>query len=191
MKISNEVVTAMNAIQDTAWVIDMTIVEAVEFALEKGEPIEGLIDEAIGSRRDIAIQGNARRAITLAKELQDEEAIYFPHVMDHRSRVYPTSETLTPQAAGPIKAMLKFPDEPLTEDGAQWLAAHVAAMYGHGEEKKSMEERKAWAKKKRSTIIAIAEDWKSTYDFWKKADEPFQFLSGAIELGKFMKEEKS
>ena len=187
MKYSQASIEALNAIDATPWVINRTIVEAVRFALSKGEPIAGLIDTTPGSKRDIAIQGQARRALSIADDIDDGDLLYFPHTFDHRSRVYPQPEVLNPQAAGPIKAMLTFPSEPLTQDGAMWLKRHCASMYGL--DKLGMKERQQWSDDNRDIIIAISDDYQATYDFWKEASEPFQFLEAALQLGQFMKEE--
>jgi DNA-directed RNA polymerase len=67
----------------------------------------------------------------VAEKFSPFEALYFPHVMDWRGRVYPVPATLSPQGDDASKALLEFATgKPLGDNGAYWLAVHGANCFG-------------------------------------------------------------
>ncbi len=85
-------------------------------------------------RANLAV--NSQR-ISMSKKLEvadmfkDYDAIYFPHCLDWRGRLYPVPLFVNPQGDDSAKALLEFSKgKRLGEQGACWLAIHGANLWG-------------------------------------------------------------
>jgi len=118
----------------------------------------------------------------IAGRFVDEEAIYFPHYLDFRGRVYPMAAYLTPQSDDIGRGLLEFAEgKPLGEGGAFWLAAHIAGVWGV--DKVTFEERVAWVQEHEEEIMASALDPHENR-FWTTADDgrkPWQGLAACFD----------
>lgn len=126
----------------------------------------------------------ARIALTqqlyIGRRFLDERAIYFPHFVDFRGRIYPFASFVNPQADDTGKALLEFAEgKPLGEDGAFWLAVHIAGLWGI--DKVSFDDRVKWVMENEEKILACVIDPHADDAFWHEADKPFQALAAAIE----------
>ena len=122
------------------------------------------------------------RQLAVAEEFMEEPVIYFPHTLDFRGRAYPLPQDLNPQGSDFAKSLLTFADsKPLGPDGFRWLSYHVAACYGM--DKVSRPAQIEWVNEFMDNLSDVASDpFGVGYEFWCKAEEPWQFLAGAIEL---------
>lgn len=100
-----------------------------------------------------------------AERLTDEPELYFPHRCDFRGRMYPMAHGLHVQGSDLRRALLEFAHgKPISRtDGVrgglssvEWLAAHVAGVYGKG--KLPFDERIAWTFDNENLIRRIADD---------------------------------
>lgn len=120
------------------------------------------------------------RALGLAETYRDYSAIYFPHFVDFRGRIYPLSQDLHPQGDGLSRALLKFArGKALGKGGAYWLAVHVANTFGN--DKLSFAERVEWVVENEVDIIATATNPHETTAYWSTADDPWPFLAACRE----------
>ncbi len=71
--------------------------------------------------------------LSVATELRDRPAIYFPHTKDFRHRIYPAvTRGPNPQGSDISKSLLMFAEgKPLGEDGLFWLYIRAANCYGY------------------------------------------------------------
>jgi DNA-directed RNA polymerase len=138
-------------------------------------------NEALKSRR---IQ--ASKLIEIAESYRDDEALYFPHQLDFRGRVYAVPMFLQPQGPDTARALLEFAEgQPIeTEEARAWLAIHGANCYGI--DKVSFEDRVKWVAENKDAILRSAADPMAT-NFWKDADKPWQFLAFCFEWDAFFK----
>jgi DNA-directed RNA polymerase len=91
----------------------------------------------------------------IAERFADFEAIYFPHVLDWRGRMYPVPAHLNPQVEDSGKALLEFANgAALGDDGAFWLAVHGANSYGV--DKVPFDQRVEWVEKNQDAILDSA-----------------------------------
>jgi len=149
---------------------------AEEFKVWKRARAEVYEENARGTSRRLA----AAQKIALAMKFKDEEAIYFPHNLDFRGRVYPIPSILTPQGDDQAKALLTLAEGvPLGEDGAFWLAVHVANCFGV--DKVAFSERVAWVKKNEEMVLDSALNPLDGQRAWADADSPFCALAACIE----------
>lgn len=120
------------------------------------------------------------KLLHIARMFRDEEAIYFPHQMDFRGRVYAVPLFLHPQGSDSCRALLTFANAvPIgDEEGARWLAIHGTGMFGF--DKVSLDDRVQWVLDHERDILASAEDPISNR-FWTEADKPWQFLAFCFE----------
>ena len=123
----------------------------------------------------------ALRAVMVAEEFAKYDCIYFPHSIDWRGRAYPIPQDLHPQGPDMVKAMLRFGEgKPLGERGLVWLECHVASSYGL--DKQDRLTQQMWVQENWADLNCLAVDPWSVLEFWMAAEEPWQFLAGAVEL---------
>ncbi|RVP50034.1 DNA-directed RNA polymerase [Sinorhizobium medicae] len=202
------VYAGLNAIQRTAWQVNPQVLDVMQQIVaarsdigdmvsgrdidlpEKPDDIETNEDALrewkwkardvhsanIQLRRDRLQQ---QQLLDLAQRFRTEPAIYFPHNLDFRGRVYPVPQTLHPQGSDPVKALLRFSEgKPLGEDGARWLAIHGANTFGV--DKVPFDVRVAWVKEHGADILDCAEDPLGDL-WWTEADKPWCFLAFCFE----------
>jgi len=124
-------------------------------------------------------------AIQLAEQFRVYPAIYFPHNLDFRGRVYPICSGLQPQGSDLQRGLLQFGDaKPLGPEGAFWLAVHGANCLGEFDgnkfSKETFDNRYSWVRANDAAIRAVAED-PLQHTWWGDAEEPFQFLAFCFE----------
>lgn len=201
---------AINRIQSTAWKINRPILEAIRAVWQGGGTLGDLplrddgplpnrpagFDDDEEVRKDwkrkvAAVHAtNARQKgkrlalmqkLWVAEKLADFPAIYFPHSMDWRGRVYPIpAGGPSPQGDDIGKALLAFASGlPLGSSGARWLAIHVANLFGV--DKVSFEDRIRWVEENEAAILDSATQPLDGQRFWTKADKPWQALAACLE----------
>ena len=128
-----------------------------------------------GKRLSVAQQ------LWVARKLMDFPAIYYPHELDWRGRVYPVPQAGPhPQAGDAGRALLEFATgKPLGTIGGRWLAIHVANVFGV--DKVSFDERVAWVEKNGSAILDSARDPLDGRRFWATAEKPWAALAACFE----------
>lgn len=116
----------------------------------------------------------------IAESLRDRDAIYFPHFLDFRGRVYPMPQDLNPQGDDVSRALLQFAEgKPLGKRGIYWLAIRLANTFGM--DKMTMAERVDWVATNHDLIVDSAERPLDGRRFWAEADDPWSFLVTARE----------
>jgi len=209
-----DVYAAINAIQSTAWMVEKRTLEVAEAVVERRLDIGVLppmeMEPLPTKPIDIATNVEARtswkhvarvihdrnersgskklltlRQLALSREFADYEAIYFPHSLDFRGRLYPIPADLNPQESDLARAMLVFATgKPLTNERAVgWFAIHGCNMWG--EDKLPLDERVNWAYQNSEKIFASAADPLADL-WWTDAAEPWCFLTWAFEWRDFM-----
>lgn len=212
-----EVFEAVNNIQSVPWRINRTVLDVMRQVWDGGGSLGGLprrddlelppkpenIDtdeEALKKWKAEAAQVYTQNAQLLSKRLAisqrlwiaqkfvDEEAIYFPHDLDFRGRIYPIPVGGPhPQGDDSGKALLEFSEGmPLGEDGPGWLAVHVANLFGI--DKVPFEERVDWVMQHTDQILDSAENPLDGARFWTTADSPYCALAACIEWAGYCRE---
>lgn len=105
--------------------------------------------------------------------------IFFPLTCDFRGRIYTQPSFLTYQGCDAGKAMLQFAfGKPVSTPGARkWLKVQGANSWGV---KGTFDERCRWIDENASRILAAAKD-PIEDEWWRQADEPWQFLAFCID----------
>jgi len=123
---------------------------------------------------------SAANKIALAARFAPEAAIFFPHSLDFRGRVYPIPGTLNPQGDDQTKALLVFAEGKLLgKEGARWLAIHLANVFGV--DKVPFEARVKWVQDNEDAILDSALDPLDGQRFWTTADSPWCALAACFE----------
>ncbi|QOC54737.1 DNA-directed RNA polymerase [Aeromonas phage T7-Ah] len=208
-----EVYEAVNTIQNTAWKVNTDVLAVANMIvnwdncpvedipslnpLEKPERIEGMDENeellrkwkraaAAIYRKEKARQS---RRISLefilgqANKFSEYGAIWFPHNLDWRGRVYAVP-MFNPQGNDMTKGLLTFAEGvEIGSEGAYWLAVHGANCAGV--DKVSLDERVQWVKDNETMIIESA---KAPLDctWWAEQDSPFCFLAFCFEWAAFV-----
>ena len=208
------VYTAINAAQATRWRINRDVWQVLATLKATGGHIPGaeVQDVEMPTKpEDIKTNREARKAYTIAtreahkerakvlgeqqwlasvmsvaQRMEEHEAIYFPHSLDFRGRLYPIPPYVNPQGPDLARSLLQFADaHPVGEDGAKWIAIHLANTYGEtpgGQKvsKMTLEERAQWVEDNSAVICAVAAD-PLVERWWQGAEEPWQCLAACFE----------
>lgn len=208
---------AVNAVQETAWKINAPVLAVMREIWDSGgvlgdlparnpqpippRPADYEINEEAASRwkreasdiHDLNAKNVSKRLalsqrLWVATKFADEEAIYFPHSLDFRGRVYPLATGGPhPQGDDVAKALLTFAKgEPITDGGAHWLAVHLAGLFGI--DKVPFNERVDWVIAHEHLILDSAADPLDGQRFWASADSPFMALAACMEWAGYVRE---
>ena len=120
--------------------------------------------------------------LTQAERYILEPAIWFPHMLDFRTRTYPIPATSPTHHGDDIsRSMLLFSRRvPLTDRGRWWIHVQAANMYGCN--KVPFDDRYRWTLSQMEMVRAIANNPLDTIDLWSRAEEPGQFLANCMAL---------
>ncbi|WNH52462.1 DNA-directed RNA polymerase [Stenotrophomonas oahuensis] len=117
----------------------------------------------------------------VADRFAPEEAIYFPHSLDFRGRVYPFAAYLNPQGDDVAKGLLQFAEgKPLGARGAYWLKVHIANLFGV--DKVSFADRIKWVEENADKLLDSGLDPRDGERFWETADSPVSALAACMEF---------
>lgn len=173
---------SINVIQQTAWRVHSELLSIAQVAFEGGMDVSCFpFDYGVDRLKRVSIRVGASTVLNLADEFKEHKAIYFPHNMDWRGRVYPMVDGLSPQGSKLSKALLSFAEGKRLPEGAEnFLAIHIANEFG--EDKLSLADRVAWVFENENTIIDVANNpFGRNRPFWTNADSPWGFLRGCLE----------
>lgn len=205
-----EVYRAVNNVQNVPWRVNRRVLEVMRQVWDGGGSLGGLprrddlpppprpLDadenpEALKAWKAAAAEVHDRNAHLLSKRLAmsqrlwmaqkfgDEEAIWFPHELDFRGRIYPIPlGGPNPQGDDAAKALLEFSNGmPLGDSGPGWLAIHIANLFGV--DKVPFEERVDWVMAHHDEIMDSAENPLDGHRFWTTADSPYSALAACFE----------
>ena len=173
---------SINIIQQTAWSVHTGLLSIAQAAFDDGMDIDGLPFNYKDKRdKRTSVRVSATTVLGLADEFKEYDAIYFPHSMDWRGRVYPMVDGLSPQGSKLSKALLSFSEgKCISEEAESFLAIHIANEFG--EDKLSLSGRVEWVYDNEEMILSVADDpFGPNKDFWINADSPWGFLRGCLE----------
>ena len=206
---SPEILAAVNYIQSVPWRIHQGVAQVLHDAWAMGGGIAGLPTADMAplpakpddiNENPVSLKEWKRRASdvytangrTVTKRLsilslldevdtfKGQDAIYFPHQLDWRGRMYPVSSGLNPQGPDWVRAVLCFAEgKPLGQTGVYWLAVHLANMWGH--DKVSLDERARWVAENTDGILEAALAPLGGSRWWTQADKPWCFLAACFE----------
>jgi len=211
----SQVYEAVNHVQNTSWRINRRLYDVMRQVWDGGGSLGGLpprrdmpvpeqpgdIDTNEDARKDWRKRAakvhetNARLAsdryrtqqrLWIAERFVDEEAMWFPHYLDFRGRVYPVGGAgLHPQMDDAGKALLEFAHGlPMGATGGYWLAVHIANLFGV--DKVSFADRVAWTYDHSRELIDSALAPLDGDRFWTTADSPWMALAAIIDFVGFL-----
>ena len=202
-----EVFHATNIVQGTGWRINSKVFEVMEALydnqsvcqvipesgqrhMETSYPKTGTKEEIIEWKRTATLlhTDNVRRKtkriqfaqlMWMTRKFKDEKAIYFPHTLDFRGRMYANTAFLNPQGEDSAKGLLEFSTgKPLGSSGLAWVKVHLSNSWGF--DKASLEERLEWTDNNEDMIQRVGIDPLGSRE-WMEADKPWQFLRACFE----------
>lgn len=210
------VLRAVNGAQATPWCINRRVLEVMRHCWDsdveasplpprenlplpaKTEDLEGN-PEALKSWKQAAAHVysvNAKlsgkrwataRMLQIAERYESEEAIYYPHQLDFRGRLYPVPLFLHPQGPDQARALLQFAKGmPITNSVAEgWMMVAGANLYGV--DKVTFEERRQWVLDNEDDIIR--EGLRPFEEMmWTDAEDPWQFLAWCMEWAEYRRD---
>lgn len=130
-----------------------------------------------------------KRVLIEANRFKENDKLYFAYFLDFRGRIYPKASNLQPQGTDFVKALLMFHDgHPIvTKDAEKYFYMQGANSFGHGLDKKTLEEKKQWVISNKERIVESANNPYDTNGFWLTADEdPWLFLAFCFELKEYL-----
>jgi len=124
--------------------------------------------------------------LTVARDFQYAEHLFFPHNIDFRGRAYPVPPHLNHIGDDTCRGLLMFAEpRPLGKDGFFWLKVSLANLLG--KDKLPLHERVAFIDESQDWIEEVARDplSASSIERWSTADDgPWQALARMFELTK-------
>lgn len=129
----------------------------------------------------------AAQTLSVARMMCHESEIFFPHVLDFRSRLYALPVGLHPQGPDYARSLLTFAhgEQLGIDEAAMWLAIHGANSFGI--DKVSFQDRCDWVAANAGPILRSAAD-PLGYRWWMDAENPWQFLAFCFEWAGYGKE---
>uniref|UniRef100_A0AC35U9R0 DNA-directed RNA polymerase n=1 Tax=Rhabditophanes sp. KR3021 TaxID=114890 RepID=A0AC35U9R0_9BILA len=120
--------------------------------------------------------------LAMANHFRDQ-ILYFPHNMDFRGRVYPTSPYLSHMGDDVSRSLLVFAQgRPLGEKGLEWLKLHCINLTGLLK-KESIDKRLQYVEEiLENSIIESATNPLTGTKWWMTSEEPWQTLTACIEI---------
>ena len=139
------------------------------------------------NRREAGRRLLVNSVIYLAEKFQGQKAIYFPHNLDNRGRVYAIPNHLSPQGHDVARGLLQFAEgKAIDNPRAQgWHMINGANLWGF--DKVPFEERIAWVEGHSDRFLGIADDPLSDM-LWTEADKPWQFLAWCFDYAGLVRE---
>jgi len=211
--VGDETLRAVNSVQATAWRINLRVADTLNRVVENnryrkllglgpseqitqkkrlpreewGELPEEKQTELRRKERDI-LRDNSHLEVTerlheAIKHDKKQKAIWLPHFLDFRGRMYAYPQDLDPQASDPVRACLQFAEgKPIgSDDAVNWLARQLPTSYGHNVARDSIEEQLQWVEDNQNDIQKLAKDPLKRIGFWEKADDPWRFYAVCCE----------
>ena len=130
-----------------------------------------------------------KRVLIEANRFKEYEEIYFSYFLDFRGRIYPKASNLHPQGTDYVKSLLQFTEGKSILDyrAEVYFYMQGANSFGHGLDKKTLEEKKDWVITNHARIIKCAENPLDTKSLWHEADEdPWLFLAFCFEYVRYV-----
>ena len=120
--------------------------------------------------------------LSIANHVRNEPAVYFPHNLDFRGRVYPIAPYLNHMGGDLARSLLVFSEgRPLGQNGLQWLKLHAINLTGNMK-RQSIKERLDYVEENLDLLLDSAENPFDGYKWWLDSDDPWQTLSACMEL---------
>jgi len=116
----------------------------------------------------------------VAKEVSENEKIYFPYQLDFRGRAYCVPQFFNPQGPDLARGLLEFSDGHIATD-SRYLFHWAANCFGV---KGTFTEREAWVESNMAQILAVVRD-PLEQRFWVEADDAWQFLACCFAIDDF------
>ncbi|QOV06089.1 RNA polymerase [Rhizobium phage Pasto] len=209
----SRVISAVNLIQATPWQVNRRVLEVVNAIHERGVELAGLppsedhelpikphdIDTNEEARKlwkraaapihKLNVSLTSRRVqvaktIASANDFEKYDAIYFPHQLDFRGRVYSVPQVLSPQGTDLGKGLLRLArGKPIdTPARLHWFFIHGANCFGV--DKVDFDDRREWVERHHALILLTAADPYGA-DWWTGADSPICFLAWCFEYAEW------
>lgn len=137
------------------------------------------------ARETDANQGNIYAVLKTANEMSLYSEFWLPWNFDFRGRLYPVS-TFNYHRDDHVKALFTLSNGKAVDgDTRDWLSIHLANCGDFSKvSKSSFQDRIDWVAEHHEKIMATAHSYKETYEWWRHADKPFQFLAAIYEYAK-------
>lgn len=215
----SRVYKALNAMQETPFVINSFVLEVMQKLKESGGDFGGIprmepydtLPELPASTTEEELKAHKKKLVGIykaeaarksralrflitlatAEKFKKYERIYFPWNIDYRGRCYPIPTALSPQGDDISKSLLLFANgTPIKEVDIKWLTIHGANLAGH--DKVPFEERTKWILDNSENIIESANDPLGNKWWYEvsKGDYPLEFLAFCDEWSRLMQYKK-
>ncbi len=179
------VLNAVNKKQSIAYYVNPKLYNVYKWALQNNENcFEHNSVDTITKERKEAKKFEALQVLKAATPYVGKK-FYQQYQADNRGRLYPLSAYLNELNSDNAKGMLSFAEgKPLGETGLHELYHHIANMWG--EDKLTHDEKVKFVERNYYDFVSYGIDPYKAKG-WMQAEEPFQFLSAAIELAELDK----
>jgi DNA-directed RNA polymerase len=199
-------VDALNALQSVPWTINKQVHSVMLECARQGIKVPGvpaseppLLKDRAANKFDKAEFLKDKLKLISKLALFNEDMRTAEHMaklsrfwtfmnFDFRGRIY-SGPSFNLQREDYVRALFKFADgAPIGGEGIYWLKVHLANCGFGGISKQPFQARIEWVDAHREKIRQVATAPLDAVDWWKQADEPFQFLAACFELNAALSE---
>ena len=177
------VINALNKKQAICYTVTNEIFELYKWSLKTGQPcFEHNSVDTIELDRKEAKKREAKQILEAAQPYVGKQ-FYQQYTTDNRGRIYPLSAYLNELNSDNAKGMLTFyKGQKLGSTGLNQLFHHISNMFG--EDKLTHNNKIKFVTEMYNDFVLCGSDpYKNK--LWMDAEEPFQFISAAMELAKY------
>lgn len=128
------------------------------------------------------------RSLSMLEDFRTLPHFHMVHTVDFRGRCYPVGGNLGYQGPDFQRSLTEFAEGKAVGEGLDWFLITGANLFG--EDKCTLEDRKAWVRTNAEELIACGQD-PTRNRIWMEADKPFQFAAWAAEFAKLQHEGES
>ena len=212
----SKIFDSLDILGSVRWQINEKILKTIKYAIKNEinlqnftiNPIPLEINKLDGKRIEksyLSFYCDFIYKLQTAEYLFSQDFFYLPHNMDFRGRCYPIP-SFNHQNSDIIRSLFLFHQpKPLGNSGLFWIKVHLANLFGVNKvcllfflfisfflisPQCSFAERIKFIDDNIDNILKSAEspfEGKENDNFWMKADKPWQFLAGAVELNEILK----
>ncbi len=205
-----EVYAAVNALQKTRWRVNQNTADLLRHAVDNGwsdcgipadpgdpparpeTPYDKKAPEWVENARlkrawnvahaDFrATVSGVGRSLSMLQDFRTLPHFHMVHTVDFRGRCYPVGGNLGYQGADFQRSLTEFAEGKAVGEGLDWFLITGANLFG--EDKCTLEDRKAWVRTNSEELIACGQD-PTRHRIWLEADKPFQFAAWTAEYAK-------
>ena len=177
---NSQVFDAINKQISTEWRVNTDLL-AIYNKLEI-EQVSNLTQDNLSEKGKETIELMAEQTLKQANEIADQ-SFWVMCYYDFRGRMYQSTSHLNYGSSKLAKSLFLLPAKPLGDNGLEWIKIHIANSFGY--DKLALTQRVQEVDDQLDEWFVWIDEIDSNLDNIAKADDPYSFLAGLLELKRY------